>query len=115
MNWTDATFIRATSIFDVPAHDKTTGKSNCIMITVGKGRLKGGDRMLHGSGCREANRGPGYFYLCIFVLTCIDPKAYFDNSNKFNEFISAFHCERIVVVYTSSITLIKLDFWITRC
>ena len=81
-NRTDVTFIRATSIFYVPAHDKTTGKLNCIIITVSKGRLEGGGRTLHGSGCREANRGPGYFYLCIFVLTCIDPKAYFDNSNK---------------------------------
>ena len=70
---------------------------------------------MHGPGCQKANGGLGYFKSCIFVLTCIDPKAYFDNSNKFNEFISAFHCERIVVVYTSSITLIKLELWITRC
>ena len=39
VNRTDATFIRATGIFNVPAHDKTTNKSNCIMTTNDKGRL----------------------------------------------------------------------------
>ena len=39
MNRTNTTFIRATGIFDVPAHDKTTNKSNRIMTTNNKGHL----------------------------------------------------------------------------